>query len=161
MTSKVLSWQSFSLMKSCKCQNLNYLFREISFLELPKYSQNVQILTIIEKFKNWKIPLKNSWKIGTPFGRRSWKSDTPLVRLLARWNVKMRVWQSFGTLTRRPRWHAWYAIKQTPIRFVKVLMWPWKLQLTFKIWRTYVTSWSKGSLSRCGLLDIFCVSGEK
>ena len=32
-------------------------------------------------------------------------------------------------------------------------MWPWKLQLTFIIWRPYVTSWSKRSLSRCVLLD--------
>ena len=36
-------------------------------------------------------------------------------------------------------------------------MWPWKLQLTFIIWRPYLTSWSKRSLSRCGLLDhILC-----
>ena len=36
-------------------------------------------------------------------------------------------------------------------------MWPWKLQLTFKIWRPYVTLWSKRSLSRCGLLKhILC-----
>ena len=32
-------------------------------------------------------------------------------------------------------------------------MWPWKLQLTFIIWRPYVTSWSKRSLSRFVLLD--------
>ena len=36
-------------------------------------------------------------------------------------------------------------------------MWPWKLQLTFTIWRPYVTSWSKRSFSRCGLLKhILC-----
>ena len=36
-------------------------------------------------------------------------------------------------------------------------MWPWKLQLTFMIWRPYDAPWSKRSLSRCGLLDhILC-----
>ena len=36
-------------------------------------------------------------------------------------------------------------------------MCPWKLQLTFMIWRPYDTSWSKRSLSRCGLLGhILC-----
>ena len=113
-TSKVLGWQGFSLMTFCKCQNLDSLFREISFLELPKYSWNLQMVRIIEKFKNWKILLKNSWKIGTPFGRQNWKIGTPLARwhaklnnwytfgtlarLLARWQVTMKSWHTFGTL---------------------------------------------------------------
>ena len=63
MTSKILDWQAFSVMKFCKCQNLNSLFSEISFLELPKYPWNWQILSIIEKLKNWKIISKNKWKI--------------------------------------------------------------------------------------------------
>ena len=29
----------------------------------------MQMLSITEKFKNWKIPLKNNWKTGTHFGR--------------------------------------------------------------------------------------------
>ena len=41
-------------MKFCKCQNLNSLFLEINFSELPKYSRNLQMLSIIEKFKNEK-----------------------------------------------------------------------------------------------------------
>ena len=36
-------------------------------------------------------------------------------------------------------------------------MWPWKLQLTFMIWRLYLILSSKGSLIRFGLLDhILC-----
>ena len=31
-------------------------------------------------------------------------------------------------------------------------MWPWKLQLAVR-WQPYVTSWSKRSLTKCGLLD--------
>ena len=115
-TSKVLGWQGFSLIKVCKCQNMNSLFREISFLELPKYSWNVHMLSMIKKFKNWKILLKNSWKIGIPFSRRNWKIGTPLasshaklnnwytfvmlVRLFARWQVIMRSWHAFVTLAR-------------------------------------------------------------
>ena len=68
-------------MKFCKCQNLNSLFPGIICLELPKYSWNLQLLSIIEKFKNWKILLKNNWKIGTPFRRQSWTIGTPLARL--------------------------------------------------------------------------------
>ena len=102
-------------MEFCRCQNLNSLFHEISFLELPKYSWNLQMVSMIEKFKNWKILLKNSWKIGPPFSRRSWKIGTPLARwhdklnsnwhtfgtltrLLARWQVMMRSWHVFGML---------------------------------------------------------------
>ena len=39
-------------MKFFKCQNLRSLFREINFLQLPKYSRNLQMLRIIKKFKN-------------------------------------------------------------------------------------------------------------
>ena len=60
---------------------MNSLFCEINFLEFPKYSWNLQMLSIFQKFKNWKIILKNSWKIDTPFGRRSWKIDTPFGTL--------------------------------------------------------------------------------
>ena len=83
-------------MKFCKCQNLNSLFRKLSFPELPKYSWYLQMLSIIEKFKYWKIILKNSWKIGTPFGRRSWKIDMPL----AHWQAKLHNWYTFGTFAR-------------------------------------------------------------
>ena len=55
-------------MKFSKCQNLNSLFREIHFLKLPKYARNLQMLSI--KFKNRKILLKNSLKIGTLFRRQ-------------------------------------------------------------------------------------------
>ena len=48
-------------MKFCKCQNLNSLFREIIFLELPKYSRNLPMLSIIEKFKNWKTKKLKNW----------------------------------------------------------------------------------------------------
>ena len=71
-TSKVLLWQGFSLMKFCKSQNFNSLFGEISFPKLLKYSWNLQILSIIKKFNNRKILLKNSWKIVAPFGRWIW-----------------------------------------------------------------------------------------
>ena len=81
--SKVLGRQGFSLMKFCKCQNLNYLFREISFLELPKYSWKSQILRIIEKFKNWKI-------------------EAPLVGFLSPCHVKMKSWHTLDT------WARWY-----------------------------------------------------
>ena len=81
-----------SLMKVCKCQNLNTLFCETNFLELPKYSWNLQMLSIIENFKNWKNfwkkiekvthlsvgKLKNwhaFWHVDTP----SWKIDTSLA----------------------------------------------------------------------------------
>ena len=126
-TSKVLSWQSFSLTKFGKCQNLNSFFHEISFLELPKYSWNLQMVRMIKKFKNWKILLKNSWKIRTSFGRWSWKIGTSLARwhaklnnwhtfgtlarLLARWQVIMRirhVYWHVGTWARRPSWHVWH-----------------------------------------------------
>ena len=55
-------FKCFSLIKFWKCQYLNSLFREIYFLELPKYSWNLQMLNIIQKFKNWKILLKNKFK---------------------------------------------------------------------------------------------------
>ena len=74
---------SKTLIKFCKCQNWNSLFREISFLELPKYSGNLQMVSTIEKLKNWKIYLKNSWKIDMLFGKRIWKIGMPL----ARWHV--------------------------------------------------------------------------
>ena len=49
-------------------------YGEISFLELPKYSWNLQTLSIIEKLKNPKF-FWSSWKIGPPFGWWSWKID--------------------------------------------------------------------------------------
>ena len=102
MRASVLCWQGFSLMKFCKCQNLNSLFREIIFLELPKYSWNVQMLSIIEKFKDWKVLLKNSWKIGMHFGRRSWK----IGLFWTYWHIKLNNWHTFGTLARLlTRWH--------------------------------------------------------
>ena len=36
----------------------------------------MQMLNITEKFKNWKILWKNSWKIGMHFGRWGWKIGT-------------------------------------------------------------------------------------
>ena len=70
-----LEFKGFSLVRFflsgflvfCKCQNLNYVLR-VNSVEFPKCSRNLQMLSIIEKFKSWKILLKNSWKIGTPFG---------------------------------------------------------------------------------------------
>ena len=88
------------------------MFREINFLELLKYCWNLQMLRIIEKFKNWKILLSNSWKIVMPFGRQSWKIGGPWHictkkwdggTLLARWNL--------GTWAPRPRWHPWHALQ--------------------------------------------------
>ena len=100
--SKVLDWQGFSLMKFYKCQNLNSLFCQTSFVELPKYSSNLQILSTVKKSRNSKILLRNSWKIGTPSGRQSWKICKPL----ASWHAKLKNWHSFGTLARLlARWH--------------------------------------------------------
>ena len=94
-------------MKFCKFQNLNSLIREISFPELPKYSWNLKMLSIIEKFQNWKF----FWKIIEKVIRllavvvekleRFWcHTYATLARLLARWHVKMRSWHAFGMLTR-------------------------------------------------------------
>ena len=60
-TSKVFGGKGFSLMKFRKCQNLNSLFCEISFLEFQH---------------NWKIqklkkPFEKCWKIGMLFARQS------------------------------------------------------------------------------------------
>ena len=81
---------------------IKFFVSRLSFLELPKYSRNLQVLRIIEKFKNWKILLKNSWKIGKPFGRQSWKIGTPLASWHVYWNI--------GTLARKNKklarfWH--------------------------------------------------------
>ena len=170
-TSKVLGSQGFSLTKSCKCQNLNSLFREISFLELSKYSWNLQMLSIIEKLKNWKNFLKNSRKIGTPFGKRSWKIGSPvqcwhtklnnwhtfdtLTHLLARWHVKnklARVWH-FGTLAHGHVDHAG-THSTYGMRFSKLMYPLWKCKCDHE---NYLTSSSKISLSGRGLLDhILC-----
>ena len=97
--------------------NLNSLFCEINFLELPKYSWNLQMLSIIEKLKNslekslknwyafWQAKLKNwhaFWHAGTP----SWKFGTPL----AGWDAKLNDWKAFGTLVGKNKklpgfWH--------------------------------------------------------
>ena len=54
------------------------------------------------KIQNWKIILKNSWKIGTPFDRQSWKIVSPL----AYWHTKLDNWYTFGTLAcLLARWH--------------------------------------------------------
>ena len=93
------------------------------------------MLSIIEKFKNRKILLKNSSKIGPLFGRRSCKIGTSLTRWLAklnnwyafgtlarlfvRWCVKIKSWHAFDTWSRRPGMHAWqecHAILQTHLR---------------------------------------------
>ena len=60
--------------------------------------------------------LKNSWKIGTPFGRWYWKIGTlfdtlarqveKLARLMQRWHPQLKNWHAFGTLARLlARWH--------------------------------------------------------
>ena len=76
-----------------------YFVSRDNFLEMPKYSWYLQMLTIIEKFKNSKNKQankkkkKNSWKIGTPLAGEVKKLTT------------------FGTLTHQVeqlarRWHA-------------------------------------------------------
>ena len=81
---------------------------------MPKYSWNLQMLRIIETFKNGNFLLKNIWKIGTLFGRWSWKIGTPSFIIstpLARWNWifgtpltfwhdKLYNWHDSGTLAR-------------------------------------------------------------
>ena len=74
----------------------SFFSRKINFLELPKYSWNLQMSGIIEKFVNWKILLKNNWKIGTPFGTLARQVEW-LLRL---WHV--------GTWASRPHRHAWH-----------------------------------------------------
>ena len=75
----------------------------MNFLELPKYYWNLQMLSIIEKFKNWKTFLKNSWKTGTSFGRRSWNIGAPfgtswkIGTLLTSWQVYWHI----GTFARK------------------------------------------------------------
>ena len=86
-TSKVLGWKGFSLMKFWKCQNLNSFFSEISFLELPIYSWNLQMVSITEKFKNL---LARLWHGGTSTG----------------WHMKMRSWHVFGSLAHGHADHA-------------------------------------------------------
>ena len=73
-------------MKFCKCQNLNSLFLEINFLELPKYFWNLQMLIVIEKFKNWRILLKIIEKLV-----RLWQAK--LKNEHAFWNIGIqRIW---------------------------------------------------------------------
>ena len=67
---------------------------------MPKYSWNLHVLSIIWKLKNWKILLKNGWKIGTPFGRRGWKIGTPFDTLARQVEKLARLWHAFGTLGR-------------------------------------------------------------
>ena len=50
-------------------------------------------MSLIEKFKYWKILLKNIWKIGTAFDGRGWKIGTPLARC----NARLNNWYTFGT----------------------------------------------------------------
>ena len=66
-------------MKFCKCQNLHFLFHEINFLQFPKYSRNLQMVSIIEKLKNKNSfeklvrllvneieQMERLWDVGTP-----------------------------------------------------------------------------------------------
>ena len=82
----------FFLNEILQMSNLNSLFPEISFLELPKYSWNLEMLSIIEKFKNWKTILKKSWKIGIHFGRRNSKIGWPLGTLVRQFETLARLW---------------------------------------------------------------------
>ena len=103
-------------MKFCKCQKS--LFRKINFLELDEYSRNLQMLSIIEKFKNWKM--KNKWKICMPFGRQNWKVGTPFgtltcqVEKLACWDVYWHIGTKKGEvgmlLACWHVWHAWHTV---------------------------------------------------
>ena len=84
------------LMKFCQCKKFfvfvkkflsmfkNSLFREIIFLELPKYSWNLKILSIIEKLKDWKILLKIVKKLAHIF------AGEKLACLLARSFAKLK-----------------------------------------------------------------------
>ena len=109
--------------------------------------------------------MKNIHAVCTP----SWKLGMPL----ARWHAKLNNWHTFGLLARLlARWHAFRTLAYGHVnhastndtcgtRFSKFsyalwkckITWPWKLQLTLMIWRRYIISSSKRSLSRCGLLD--------
>ena len=95
------------LMKFCQCKKFfvfvkkflsmfkNSLFREIIFLELPKYSWNLKILSIIEKLKDWKILLKIVKKLAHIFPGEVEKIGTPLPHLHAKlknWHVKLKNW---------------------------------------------------------------------
>ena len=62
--------------ETSKCQNLNSLFREINFLQLPKYSWNLQMLAIIEMFFE-------------------------IVEKLARLARQFEKWHVFGTLAHK------------------------------------------------------------
>ena len=92
-------------MKFCKCQNLNYFFREIKFLELPRFQfqflnfANVKHKWKIQKLKNiffWKIVEKlerlsgrQSWKVGTPFGTLTRQVE----KLACFWHVGTPNWK--------------------------------------------------------------------
>ena len=64
----------------------NFFVSGDKFLELPKHSWNLQMLGIIEKFRNWKIVLKTAEK---------------LVRLLTPWYAKFKTCYIFNTLARQ------------------------------------------------------------
>ena len=66
-----------------------FFVRETNFLELPKYSWNLQMLTIIEKLKNiffWNIveklaPFLARWQVGMFIGTLARKNEM-LARIL-------------------------------------------------------------------------------
>ena len=83
----------------------------------------MQMLNITEKFKNWKTPFKNSWKIGMHFGRWGWKIGTlacQVERLVHLWNIGSPSWTIGMPLARwhakMNNWHAFSAFIETLAR---------------------------------------------
>ena len=85
------------------------------------------MLSIIEKFKNSKILLKDSWKIVTPFGRQSWKTGTPLETLARQVETFARFWHvgtpSWIISTSLVRWHVRQVEKLAHLWHVKMRSW--------------------------------------
>ena len=89
--SKILGWQGFSLMKFCKCSKFKFFVRRDKFSRIAQIALKFAIKNYSKIQK-----LKNSWKTGTPSGKRSWKIGTPV--LFACWHAKFNNWHTFGAL---------------------------------------------------------------
>ena len=79
-----------SKRKTSKCQNL---FHKLNFPELPKYSWNLPMISIIGEFINSKIfSFENSWKITTALGRKIWKISISFGTLAWQFEILTRFW---------------------------------------------------------------------